>query len=73
MTLPIEELNAVAQAYEFLLDLTSGREKRIPSATRKRAADIAKHFPSPVCAATRYQAADLLTASQTRPIWDRER
>jgi hypothetical protein len=45
MSLPEQQVRAMCQAAEFLLDLSSGREKRIPSATRKRAREIAKHYP----------------------------
>lgn len=34
-------------AWRFLLDLSSGEEKRIPSATRQKARDIVKHYPYP--------------------------
>lgn len=45
MSLPDEEARALDEAWQFLLDLASGAEKRIPSATRERARVIAKHFP----------------------------
>lgn len=45
MSLPREEANALDAAFQFLLDLSSGREKRIPNATRKRARAVVKHYP----------------------------
>lgn len=45
MSLPTQEARALDEAIAFLLDLSSGAERRIPTATRKRARDIAKHFP----------------------------
>ena len=40
-----EEARALDDAFQFLLDLSSGKEKRIPSATRQRARDVVKHYP----------------------------
>ena len=45
MSLPEQEARALDEAWQFLLDLSSGTEKRIPSATRQRARDIARHYP----------------------------
>lgn len=45
MSTPEQEAAALDQAIQLLLDLSSGREKRIPTATRKRARQIAKHYP----------------------------
>lgn len=45
MSLPSEEARALDAAFQLLLDLSSGKEKRIPSATRRRARDVARHYP----------------------------
>lgn len=45
MSLPTQEARSLDEAFAFLLDLSSGAEKRVPTATRKRARDIVKHFP----------------------------
>jgi hypothetical protein len=45
VSLPDEEARALEIARQLLLDLTSGREKRIPSATRKRASQALRHYP----------------------------
>ncbi len=45
MSLPSQEARALDAAFYFLLDLSSGKEKRTPSATRQRAREVAKHFP----------------------------
>lgn len=45
MSLPDEEARALDAAFQFLCDLSSGAEKRIPSATRQRARDALRHFP----------------------------
>ena len=45
MSTPDQEARALAEAWRFLLDISSGREKRIPTTTRQRALDIARHYP----------------------------
>lgn len=45
MSLPREEARSLDDAVEFLCDLSSGKEKRIPSATRQRARNVLRHFP----------------------------
>jgi hypothetical protein len=45
MSLPREEARALDDAFQFLLDLSSGAEKRIPTVTRERARRVARHFP----------------------------
>lgn len=45
MSMPDEEARSLKMAFEFLLDLSSGEEKRIPSATRKRAREVVRHYP----------------------------
>jgi hypothetical protein len=45
MSLPREESRALDDAFQFLLDLSSGKEKRIPSETRRRARFIVRHYP----------------------------
>lgn len=45
MSLPSEEARALRLARELLGNLSSGAEKRIPSATRQRARDALKHYP----------------------------
>lgn len=45
MSLPDQEQRATERAWNFLLRLSSGEIKRIPSEVRAEARDIAKHFP----------------------------
>jgi hypothetical protein len=45
MSTPDQEARALRLAWEFLLDLSSGAEKRIPSATRQRARRVLNHYP----------------------------
>lgn len=45
MSLPREEARALEEARQFLLDLSSGAEKRIPTVTRQRARRIVRHYP----------------------------
>lgn len=45
MSLPTQEARALAEAWQLLLDLSSGAEKRIPTATRQRARDVLRHYP----------------------------
>lgn len=45
MSLPWEEARALNDAFQFLLDLSSGAEKRIPKVTRERARRVVKHYP----------------------------
>ena len=45
MSTPREEARALDDAWRFLLDLCSGEEKRIPSATRDRARWVVRHYP----------------------------
>lgn len=52
-----EEARALEAAWQFLLDISSGKEKRIPSDTRKRARDVVKHYP--LAAGMRWEEADL--------------
>ena len=40
-----QEACALAAAWLLLLDISSGREKRIPTATRQRARDVLRHYP----------------------------
>lgn len=50
MSLPQEEARALDEALQFLLDLSSGKEKRIPSTTRERARRVLRHYPlAPSC------------------------
>lgn len=56
MSLPTQEADALDAAFHFLLDLSSGKEKRIPAATRQRAREIARHFP--LAASERWLDAD---------------
>lgn len=56
MSLPDQEARALAAAWQLLLDLSSGREKRIPTTTRDRSRDILRHFP--LDAAGRWQHAE---------------
>jgi hypothetical protein len=45
MSLPKEEARALAEAFQFLCDLSSGTEKRIPTTTRQRARQVLRHYP----------------------------
>lgn len=56
MSTPDQEARALAAAFRFLCDLSSGAEKRIPAATRNRARDILKHYP--LAADTRWAAGE---------------
>ncbi len=50
MSLPHEEARSLDDALQFLLDVCSGREKRIPTVTRERARRIVRHYPlAPGC------------------------
>ena len=45
MSTPDQEARSLDEAFQFLCDLSSGAEKRVPSATRRRARDVLNHFP----------------------------
>lgn len=45
MSMPEQEARALADALRLLCDLSSGAEKRIPTATRQRARDVLRHYP----------------------------
>lgn len=45
MSLPEQEEFAMRRAWSFLLRLSSGEIKRIPTVTRQEARSIVKHFP----------------------------
>lgn len=45
MSTPEQEARSLKAAFEFLMDLSSGTERSVPSATRKRARAVVRHFP----------------------------
>lgn len=45
MSLPEQEARALDDVLQFVLDISSGAEKRIPTATRQRARRVARHYP----------------------------
>ncbi|MBA2953775.1 hypothetical protein GON03_05560 [Nocardioides sp. MAH-18] len=45
MSTPDEEARSLEEGFQFLLDLSSGAEKRVPSATRERARRLVRHYP----------------------------
>lgn len=45
MSTPEQEAWALDATRRLLLDLSSGAEKRVPSATRERARRVARHYP----------------------------
>lgn len=57
MSTPSEELRAVKSAWQLLLAIASGQEKRIPSATREKARNTVKHFPYPTVVEATYEKA----------------
>jgi hypothetical protein len=65
VSLPGEEAHALAEAFALLCDLSSGAEKRIPSAARERARGILKHYP--LAAEQRWLEETRRTASAPKP------
>lgn len=53
VTIPVERSLAVLHAEIFLLELASGKIKRIPKAVRERARAVLRHYPN------RYDVDDL--------------
>lgn len=72
MTLPIQELNAVVQGHQFLYDLLDPKKTpRVPSAVRRRASDILRHYPYPVVVCTRYAESGAVTEDEAERLWNK--